>query len=49
VDVEVWHAGAEPVVVKPAVDGGRRWWLTWRRFPDGEGDGGLMDDGFRSS
>jgi hypothetical protein len=40
--------GAEPVVVKPGVDGGQRWQPVWRRFSDGEGYGGLMDDGSRS-
>jgi hypothetical protein len=24
---------------------GGGWWPVWRRFPDGEGDGGLMDGG----
>jgi hypothetical protein len=42
-------AGVEPVVVKPGVNGGRRWQTAWRRFPDGEGDDGLTDGGSRSS
>jgi hypothetical protein len=48
-DVEVRGTGAEPVVVKPGVDGGRRWRPMWRLFPDVEGDGGLTDSGFESS
>jgi hypothetical protein len=43
--VEVQGAAKELVVVKPGADGGRRWWPVWRRFPDGEGDGGLTDSG----
>jgi hypothetical protein len=48
-DVEVRGTGAEPVVVKPGADGGRRWRPMWRLFPDVEGDGGLTDSGFESS
>jgi hypothetical protein len=42
-DVEVWVSGVEPVVAKPGVDGGQRWWSVWRQFPDGEGDGGVPE------
>jgi hypothetical protein len=48
-DVEVRAAGAELVVVKSRVNGGRRWRPVCRQFPDSKGDGGLADSGSQIS
>jgi hypothetical protein len=41
--------GAELVVVKSRVNGGRRWRPVCRQFPDSKGDGGLADSGSQIS